>query len=629
MADRQVKAILAVDYQGESDVLKAQSDLRQVDDAAKQANTGLEQTSGGFGRVGQSAAAIGASLAVAGVAFAGLAKGAEAAWDQIDRGADLALQKSQFDALAESIGTTADVLENDLNSAMNGLVSNADQIAGASQLISLGLAKTHEEAVALSEVSGKLNWDMQVLGLTIANQSTARLDSLGLSIESVKSKIDGLTASGMSADDAFKWAIIEAGREKIGILGDVSETTAGKIQQLEASGQNLKDTFSELSFTLFEAAGGVEAVGNAADNISVLGDALAKIERYKEAGLDIQKLMIALAGGDWERVGQEVKSLDTQVQLGEISWNEWAFAVNNGVYTTGQLSYALGSVDEAMFAQARRVTDARQEMEAYGETAYTAALAQQAMADVDLDALNQQIEFQNAAAEAVQRYADAVAALTAQGGDYFTQFAELDPAQPYDFAQALYDAADAAGAGIGPLSELGVAYGLFPESVAEAATAAAQTQTIIDNLAGAAAEGKIPWDDYATAVQTALDALNEVPDADRGVPLPFVGERQRDLADFELDGTVPQLEPVQLEVQLHTEAIEEAVAVARGIVDGFTDPAEAYEAVMTLDIDDVTTKAGLVKTLMGEIPDTKEIMIHVSASGMHILEELRAVGAIP
>jgi hypothetical protein len=165
--------------------------------------------------------------------------------------------------------------------------------------------------------------------------------------------------------------------------------------------------------------------------------------------------------------------------------------------------------------------------------------------------------------------------------------------------------------------------------VAEAATAAAQTQTIIDNLAGAAAEGKIPWDDYATAVQTALDALNEVPDADRGVPLPFVGERQRDLADFELDGTVPQPEPVQLEVQLHTEAIEEAVAVARGIVDGFTDPAEAYEAVMTLDIDDVTTKAGLVKTLMGEIPDTKEIMIHVSASGMHILEELRAVGAIP
>jgi hypothetical protein len=166
--------------------------------------------------------------------------------------------------------------------------------------------------------------------------------------------------------------------------------------------------------------------------------------------------------------------------------------------------------------------------------------------------------------------------------------------------------------------------------VAEAATAAAQTQTIIDNLAGAAAEGKIPWDDYATAVQSALDALNEVPDADRGVPLPFVGDRARQPADFELEsGNVPQLEPVQLEVQLHTELIEQAVGDARGIVEGFTDPAEAYEAVMTMDIADVETKAGLVKALLAEIPETKELTINVTATGMHFLEELAAIGALP
>lgn len=630
MADRQVKAILQVDYQGEAEVLKAQRDLREVDDSAKQAQSGLEGASGGFGRVATAAGAIGVGVVAAGAAFRGLAGAAEAAWGQIDRGADLALQKQQFDALAESIGTTAEALETDLNGAMNGLVSNADQISGAAQLISLGLAKTHEEAVALSEVSGKLNWDMQVLGLTIANQSTARLDSLGLSIESVKGKMAELTASGMSADEAFKWAIIEAGREKIGILGDVSETTAGKIQQLQVSGENLKDSFSELAFTLFEAAGGVEAVGEAADNINLLGDALAKIEKYKEAGLDVQKLMVALAGGDWGEVDRQVTALDTQVQLNEVSWNEWAFAVNNGIYTTGQLSFALGSVDEQMMAQAERVMEAKRSMEAYGPTAYTAALAQEALYDVDLDALNQQIEFQNAAAEAVGRYAEAVAALTGQGGDYFTQFTELDPAAGFDFAQALYDTADAAGAGLSALRDLGAEYGLFDEATAEAATAAAQSQVIMDSIAGAAADGKVAWDDYAAAVQAAMDIINGATTGDRaGVPLPFVGDRPRQLADFELDGTVPEAAPMELQVQLNTAEIDEAVALARGIVEGFTSPTEAYEAVMTMDIADVETKAGVVQALLGEIPDSKEIMIHVSASGMHILEELRAVGAIP
>jgi len=68
---------------------------------------------------------------------------------------------------------------------------------------------------------------------------------------------------------------------------------------------------------------------------------------------------------------------------------------------------------------------------------------------------------------------------------------------------------------------------------------------------------------------------------------------------------------------------------ARGIVEGFTSPAEAYEAVINMDISEVESGAGKVQALIEAIPEVKSVRIDVTATGMEILEELRAMGALP
>ena len=51
MADRRVRYILEVDYDGESATLKAADDLRDVDAAATQAGEGLERARFGFSEI--------------------------------------------------------------------------------------------------------------------------------------------------------------------------------------------------------------------------------------------------------------------------------------------------------------------------------------------------------------------------------------------------------------------------------------------------------------------------------------------------------------------------------------------------------------------------------------------------
>ena len=90
---------------------------------------------------------------------------------------------------------------------------------------------------------GQLGWDMQVLTLTLANDSKMRLDSLGLSVSDIDARVEALTASGMALGDAFDLAVIEAGEAKLELLGSAADTSAGKIQQLGAMWADATDAF--------------------------------------------------------------------------------------------------------------------------------------------------------------------------------------------------------------------------------------------------------------------------------------------------------------------------------------------------------------------------------------------------
>lgn len=157
-------------------------------------------------------------------------------------GAALATTNSQFDALSMSIGTTADSLSGRLDAAMGGTVSRADMLGSAVGIMNLKLATSEDEVVRLSTVSTKLGWDMGIVTLTLANLSTARLDSLGLAMEDVTVRAAELEAQGRSAGEAFKLAVLEGGEAKLKLLGDASTTMAGSFARLEASTKNLADS---------------------------------------------------------------------------------------------------------------------------------------------------------------------------------------------------------------------------------------------------------------------------------------------------------------------------------------------------------------------------------------------------
>lgn len=153
-------------------------------------------------------------------------------------GAAIEYAAVKFDNLSRSIGTTSSALLMDLRSAVKGTMSDVELMAGASDMLALGLAKSHDQAVRLTAVAGALGWNMAQLTLTITNETTMRLDSLGLSVESVKGRYEALKAAGIDGQQAMTQAVIEAGEAMVNLQGHIGDTTLGAFQKMEASQAN-------------------------------------------------------------------------------------------------------------------------------------------------------------------------------------------------------------------------------------------------------------------------------------------------------------------------------------------------------------------------------------------------------
>lgn len=220
----------------------------------------------------------GATVAMAGVAaatgaLAAAMKVAEAAWKSFEHGADLSAAQGRFERLTASINSTSDAMLGRLREATNGMMSDAQLIASANDIMSLGLAKTEDQTVRLATVVGKLGWDMSQTILTFANNSKLRLDALGLSLTDVEARTKKLQAQGMSLDEAFDLAVIEAGEAKIALLGDASETTAGQIKQLRTVWENTRNAFDQafaegLADSMEDIAGSAQMLGPALEAAS-------------------------------------------------------------------------------------------------------------------------------------------------------------------------------------------------------------------------------------------------------------------------------------------------------------------------------------------------------------------------
>lgn len=189
----------------------------------------------------------GVAFGVVSAAALGLGMAFKKVYEIGKAGAELELTRSRFDRLAASIGTTSDALMGDLKDATRGLYSDAQLVESAANLMGLGLAKSHEEAVRLSSVSSALNMDMNQLVLTLTNMTTMRFDALGVSVDGFKERVEALKASGMDADAAFKEAFLQQAEEQIKKVGHAADTSMGSFMQFEASAENLKATFERFT----------------------------------------------------------------------------------------------------------------------------------------------------------------------------------------------------------------------------------------------------------------------------------------------------------------------------------------------------------------------------------------------
>lgn len=238
---------------------------------------------------------LNSALNVAQNAFGKVKRAAQFAYENISEGADLNLARTQFDNLSESIGTTSDSLLFDLKQATSGMVSDAELIVGATDIINLGLADTQEGTVRLATAVSTLGLDMQQVILTFANNSKARLDALGLSVEGVTTKAAELEAQGFQGD-AFDEAVLIGLEEKMELFGDAAETTAGQLQILESDWANLTNSLKQ---------GAAEAVGPAIRALVEEADAQKLLNEALEKGV--------ITSAQWRRAQTEAATPNTNL----------------------------------------------------------------------------------------------------------------------------------------------------------------------------------------------------------------------------------------------------------------------------------------------------------------------------
>ena len=163
-------------------------------------------------------------------------------WDMAKEGAAMEYSIQKFDRLSASIGTTADLLLNDLKKATKGTRTDMQLTSTAADLMGLGLVKTHDQVVRLTKVVGGLNMDTNQLVLTLANQTTMRFDQLGVSVDGFDVKVKNLEKTGLNASDAFTEAFLQQAEKQLTLVGDAADTTAGRMAALEVKAKNLGDT---------------------------------------------------------------------------------------------------------------------------------------------------------------------------------------------------------------------------------------------------------------------------------------------------------------------------------------------------------------------------------------------------
>jgi uncharacterized coiled-coil DUF342 family protein len=316
------------------------SGVKRGVDEAKESVSGLSKQFGGMGKdIGQTAMFIGKAVGFIGAEIKTLQK----VFEFGKEANQLEFMRSKFDNLAVSINTTSQALLKDLQKATRGLVADSQLVTSATDFMTLGLAKSHDEVVRLTRVAGALGMNMNQLVLTLTNQTTMRFDALGVAVDGFDGKVKKLVASGMSAQDAFTEAFLQQAEDQIAKVGDVADSSVAAFMRLEAASKNLtdalKDALAPSLATAAEAAATLLTYSRQLD------------EAYDEHRQNVQKtaktydeyvlelIRAASAAGQFE--GNQ-KRIAKAIIEGQLSGEQYTQRVN-------ELALALGLLTEQEF----------------------------------------------------------------------------------------------------------------------------------------------------------------------------------------------------------------------------------------------------------------------------------------
>lgn len=664
MADGSVEYRVETRFEGEGELRQAASAFDRMGDAAKRSLDGINDKArgGGLGLLN-----LQAGIDLAGQAFStlqGLASGAMAA---LSEGAALADARGDFEDLTAAIGSTSDAMLGDLKAATGGLITDAQLIADASNMMALNLGLSKDQIIAFSGAAAELDWNMETLADTLNTGSTRGLKEMGLSIDEVKGKMAELEAQGIATDQAFRMAILDAAEEKIGRVGKKSEEAAGQLQILETAITNAGNTFKE-SF----AGGMAEGIGAAVENVDLLNQAIQ--ETAKSAGslvgnlgataafqfaTDATERRIAAMGGDFEEINKQIAIMEREkgvnfFELGldpldaEIAAERYRIVADEllrlqRIQSTDSSGIVFVAPPEKTIFQLNQYTDAYTRfIQASNQEPDKKGIPDLASGDwgyviEQMGTVNQALlEQSTIAAKARDAWDAYTTAATAKGGGIFADF--LDDASAaradgeqwgFDTGQAIFEAMRRGGAGVNPLSDFAATLGTAAGDI-QAAIEGMQQQTIIDNLAQQAIDGKLAWEDYVATVENAFRILEGGAAVDLGPrAMPEMDDRGfREGFQETLDSVTPT-EPITIQIDANTELAVAAVNEAKGLVDGFVNPAAAYQAVMDMDISAVESGAASATSLINGIPTSRTVTINWQQSGEDILAALRALGLLP
>ncbi len=325
----------------------AEKNLKGLDNAATDAN----KSTGAFGG-SWSMLLLGINQGIQILQAAGQAL--KQVYEVAKEGAELEFAATKFDRLAESVGTTADLLLYDLREATQGMFSDAELMASASDMMALGLAKTHDEAVRLAAVAGGLNMNMNQLVLTLTNQTTMRFDALGVSVDGFKEKVAELEAQGMDTNEAFKEAFLQQAEAQIERVGSAADTAAGTFMKFEAAIKNstdrMKKNISESKVLTGAIDGLTESMSNSytwRERLTMAQEqGLITQQEWADLVIGVNTNVMTLAEGI-AYLDQKAQDYNDNIEESARLTEEWAQANDQGYASSLKAVEGIEDVDEA------------------------------------------------------------------------------------------------------------------------------------------------------------------------------------------------------------------------------------------------------------------------------------------